>query len=177
MKTNQYSIAIEDIVAFAEFDFGQSHIKKRYLQRLRILTSISLLIILALVSWIAKSYTYIMLGGPASFAFFLYYPNMIKRFGINSIQRTYLEGENKNIFSERTIEILPGKIIVNTKFSESSISWKSIERLLENNEYIYIYTSTTAAFIIPKSAIPADVAQDFMPQAKKYYEESKREKG
>lgn len=176
MKTNQYSIAIEDIVAFAEFDFGQSQSRRRYLQRMRILTSIAMLIILTLVSWIAKSYTYIILGGPASVAFFLQYPNIIKRVGINSIKRTYLEGENKNIFAGRTIDILPDKIIVNTEYSESSISWKAIEKLLENDKYIFIYTSTTAAIIIPKSTIPSEVPQDFMLQAKKYYEESKKRK-
>ncbi len=177
MKTNQYRLTIDDIVAFAEFDFGQSGSRRQYLQRMRIFTLFGMLMIFAFVSWIAKSYTYIVLGGPASFAFFLQYPNMIKRIGINSIKRTYLEGENKNIFAERTIDIQPEKIIVNTEYSESSTIWKSIEKLLETDKYIYIYISTTAAHIIPKSAIPANLAQDFMTQAKNYYEESKREKG
>lgn len=177
MKTNQYSLTNDDIVAFVEFSFAQSASRRRYLQRMRIITFAGLLTSLSLVSWITKLYIFIVLGGPISFAFFLQYPHMMKTIAINAIKRNYLEGENKNIFPERTIDIQPEKIIVNNEKNESSVTWKSIEQLLENDQYIYLFTSTTAAIIIPKRAIPADAAADFMSQAIKYCEESKKKNG
>ena len=144
------------------------------MQRMRIITFVCMLLSLSLVSWITKSYIFILLGGPISFAFFLQYPNMMKTIAINPIKRNYLDGENENIFPERTIDMHPEKIILNNEKNVRSITWKSIEKLLENDQYIYLFTSTTAAIIIPKRAIPSDAVEDFMSQAIKYNEESKK---
>ncbi len=139
MKTNQYSLTNDDIVAFVEFSFAQSASRRRYLQRMRIITFVCMLISLSLVSWLTKSYIFIVLGGPISFAFYLQYPNMMKTIAINAIKKKYLDGENENIYPERTIDIQSEKIILNNEKSESSIAWKSIENYWKTiNTFIFL---------------------------------------
>ncbi len=176
MTEIQYSNTIEDIIAFAEFYFVNSQTRQKYLRRMRVINLVGLILIFAFISWIAKSYTYLIVGIIGSVAFFLQYPNMMKRIGINSVKRTYLEGDNKAVFAVRHLKVEPDKIKVSTEYGESTATWKSIEKIMENDKYFFIYTTASAAHIIPKSAIPAEVLEDFTTRIKNYYQTAKENK-
>lgn len=176
MTEIQYTNTAEDILAFAEFDFVNSPTRQKYLRRLRVAILLGMILICAFVSWIAKSYTYIMVGSIGAVAFFIQYPDMIKRITINSLKRTYLEGDDKAAFAMRKLTVDQDKIKVVTENGESSRAWKSIEKVMENENYIFIYTKSSAAHIIPKRAVPAETLADYTTKIKTYYQNAKEHK-
>jgi len=176
MTKIQYTNTIEDIIEFAEFCFENSQTRQTHMRRMRVITLVGMILMFAIVSWIAKSYTYLILGTIAAVAFFIQYPDMIKRIATNLVKRPYLERDNKAVFAARHLTVEPDKIKVTTEYGESTADWKVIEKVMENAKYIFIYTTSSAAYIIPKSSIPAEMLEDFTTRIKKYYQNAKERK-
>lgn len=173
----EYKNSLADITAFAGFHFDHSETIKRTIQRNRYLHVIGMLITLALVSWIARSYTYLLVGVPVTVIYFIQFPNMMKKIGSNSVKRSYLEGQNIGLFDSRKISLTPEKILIASAYGESSINWRTVEKILENDKFIFIYITSVSAFIIPKQSFAGAMADDFMRQARQYLEDAKKESG
>jgi hypothetical protein len=62
------------------------------------------------------------------------------------------EGENRSLFTRHRIEISPEAITESTQFETTSTSWKAIERVANNEAYVFIYKNALGAFIVPRRA-------------------------
>jgi len=87
------------------------------------------------------------------------------------VRKLLAEGHNKGQLSRHAIEISPQGLTEETAHDQSKQSWTTIERVAEDESYIFIYTQPVAAHIIPKAAFDTpDQAAAFMRAATSFHQ-------
>jgi len=77
------------------------------------------------------------------------------------------EGENKGVLCDHVIAITEEGLRETTQVSESRSTWTGIERIVENEEYVFIYISACQAHVIPKRAFASEKdSKEFIEQAR-----------
>jgi hypothetical protein len=91
--------------------------------------------------------------------FFFLLPILTKRNVTNFLK----EGENKGILGKHILLFTHQEIIDTTEQGVSKFAWKTINKIISNEKYIFIYMSAVSAYIIPKKIFDNDSAiNDFM---------------
>ena len=91
-----------------------------------------------------------------------------------TVIRQLKTGKNKNLIGSKQLEILPEFIVEETECSKLIINWNGIERIEKNNDYIYIYTSSVSAVIIPNRVFNSNKEyEEYYNLINKYYQSSK----
>lgn len=81
------------------------------------------------------------------------------------------EGENRGLFGRRRVTISAQEVVDASELSRNSTAWRSVERVVVANEYLYIYTNALAAIILPQRAFADRSAFDtFARTATEYYQ-------
>src|SRR4051812_35690852 len=62
------------------------------------------------------------------------------------------EGESRTLFTRHRVSISPEGISDATEFSQNSIKWNGVERVIVDGDYAFIYFNALAAIIVPKRA-------------------------
>jgi YcxB-like protein len=91
------------------------------------------------------------------------------RWSLNwAVRRILAEGHNKGVLGRHEIEIGPDGVYERTAVNESQQSWAGIERIADDDRYIFIYVQPMAAHVIPKAAFssPED-ASAFLSEARR----------
>ena len=85
------------------------------------------------------------------------------------------EGKNQDLFSRRRITLSADLITHSTQFTHSTTSWQGVERIERNDSYLFLFTSTLHAIIIPSRAFgtPSDFGA-FVQAADQYYGDTRR---
>ena len=84
-------------------------------------------------------------------------------------QKIQKAGRNKGIWGQHKITLQENELIEISAAGESRTLWAAVERLEQNEEYIFIYTSSMAAHVIPKHAFPdKQQAERFYSTARAY---------
>lgn len=82
---------------------------------------------------------------------------MAKSFTLESIERrlnkVLKEGKNQDILGEYNFIFGNNEIEINTPNTTTKFNVSTIEKILEDNEYYYIYINILSAYIIPKKAL------------------------
>ena len=74
---------------------------------------------------------------------------------------------NKGQLGRHKVVLNEGELIESTAVGESRILWAGVDRVEQNQEYIFIYTQPHAAHIIPKRAFNnAQAAESFYQLAR-----------
>jgi len=80
------------------------------------------------------------------------------------------EGHGRALLGSHEIEIGPGGVDERTEHNASHQSWSAIERVVEDDRYIFIYTQPVAAHVIPKTAFESsDGAGAFVRRARELH--------
>lgn len=94
-----------------------------------------------------------------------YYRWTIKR----NARRIYSQSESKSVLGAHTIAIGPEGVSERTAVGESRIAWSGIERIEDDDEYLFLYIGPLVAHVIPKRAFKtAEDANAFLHQAQSY---------
>ena len=72
------------------------------------------------------------------------------------IRRLFDEGRNRGLFGHHHIKLLENHIEVSTEFSRGEVNWEGVERVEEDEEYIFIYVSALNAYVINKKYFPSE---------------------
>lgn len=112
-------------------------------------------------------------------ALFLFLPLLLIQAVVTKLFNTYItkkavaEGHNRSIVGRKQITINEDFIETKGKFGTGQFYWGGVEKIEENNDYIFIFIATNSAYIIPKRAFanPKD-ANVFFNTAKSYYGKS-----
>jgi hypothetical protein len=164
--TLDYYLEIDDLVAF------NKHYKKKSksLKKLKtLIIAIGMIIsigpfILTVDSLLGK--IIILLFGIISFLFLYSLLQMLLNH--NYIIKWYLKS-GKHDLGKHTVEIDQGGVTEKTAVSASSRSWDGIDRIEENDKYIFLFLSENSAYIIPKRAFSNESTIDaFLASAKNY---------
>jgi len=170
----KFDRTLEDLIEFNLFHFEHSPHLQRNMLISRIITTV-LVVIAALAA------TYLLLGRtryfddvPAYIAaivaslaggaiLFIRYPSYYRAEIINSLKKSFLEGENEGFLGQQKIEASAQGMVYTNQAGESKINWAVINRVAQNDKYIFLYTSSMNAITIPRSAFSdTKVEQEFL---------------
>ena len=83
------------------------------------------------------------------------------------IRRVLTEGSTKGIIGEHELEISSDGVRERTSMNDGRHTWGSVDRIVEDDRYIFIYLQATMAHIIPKSTFATvDQANLFISEAR-----------
>lgn len=72
------------------------------------------------------------------------------------IRRLFEEGKNRALFGHHHIRLLDDRLEVSTEFSRGEVKWEGVERVEEDEGYIFIYVSALNAYVINKKFFPSE---------------------
>lgn len=164
----EYQLGLEDIVAFGLYHHRTSRLSKR---RLRITQASGVLSTFVLVMiwprWSSLERV-LFLSGFSLFwvwAYPFYYQWAIKR----NHRKIYLDSENKGGIGNHFIAIGPEGVRERSPVGESTTAWMGIERIEENEHYLFLYTGPLQAHVIPKRAFASGQEADAFFQLAQTY--------
>lgn len=97
---------------------------------------------------------------------------------VQHIRRLYEEGKNRALFGHHHVRLLPDRIEVSTEFSRGEVKWEGVERVVDNEQYIFIYVSALNAYVINKKYFPSEQhAQHFFALAQHSHAQALRLEG
>jgi len=179
-----YELEAKDIKAFQNYALKKNQaIKKVNLFNLSFIAVLSYWQLLYLIFWtdFLSNPNWLQLTiyfgiGTTTFVFVLGFSKgisyLMKRYAINSITRQHKYGDG--VLGEHLIRLKDDFLIETTDVNETQHSWKGVERIEENNDYVFIYTSATNAHIIPKRYFKSEAdALEFLEETKRLKDSAK----
>jgi hypothetical protein len=101
-----------------------------------------------------------VIGGLIIFVFYLPFYRWINT---RQARKLLKEGDNKAVLGHHELSLSPEGIFVRTQTSESKTSWSAITKVLQNDQYVFLYVSSINAFVIPKKAFANEsTLQEFL---------------
>ena len=156
--TVEYERTIEDIIEFNLFHMSNS-------PSIRGQTLISQIIVLLLIfigslaiapffhpeTRVLSYFDYIVAFVVSIVGFFV-----VPHFNRAEVRRAYRkasrEGDNKAILGLQTISLTPENVFIKTQGGESKYNWSSVDKVTQNDKYIFLYISSINAIVIPIKA-------------------------
>ncbi len=90
-------------------------------------------------------------------------------FDAESVKRLYGEDGINDFAGEVELEINCERITERKDDSETSKSWATVNKIVETDDYVFIYLMAMSAVVIPKNSILAGVFDQFVDQARNYW--------
>ena len=164
----QFTNSIDDIVSFSWHHFRHSKSLQRW-YRIGFLVGPIFGAIYAVLfaRWSLPSRIALALAVAVAWAVWMW---MYYRWWIPySARKLTGEGKNKGLLGGHTITITEEGLTETTEVNESRSSWEGIEKIEENEQYIFIYISAYQAHVIPKCAFASEKGErEFIEQARFY---------
>ena len=172
----EYSLDMEDLLAFNQYLNSQSP----SLRRVHLMRRLTLAIALA-VLWV---FLCVELGGDigpgacvilglllglVNVVFFFLYPVRFRQRTRRLVERMYMEGQNLGLFTRRRMTITPETVTDATEVSVRTMKWVAVEKIAVDQRHAYFYVSAASAFILPKAAFATEEEfQEFVETSQGY---------
>jgi YcxB-like protein len=90
---------------------------------------------------------------------------------IRIVEQTLKGGHNRTVLGRQRMTIAETGLEIENDVAHSRLSWRGVEKVESDAEYIYIYVGPFMAYSIPRSAFAdSGAADDFYESAKDYHE-------
>lgn len=104
----------------------------------------------------------------------LIYKGYVKWCSGRMLRAACAEGNQKGLVGPHELELTPAGIFEKGPFNESRAAWTAVERIVDDDQYVYIYVGPVMASVIPKAAFGSpEMASRFMDQAQALWAASK----
>ena len=100
-----------------------------------------------------------VIGAVFSVGACLIYPYIYRKNVIRQARKLFKEGSNKSLIGRQEMRLSPDGIHYKTVASESNLNWSSIDKVLQNDKYIFMYIGAINALVVPKSAFASSRQQ------------------
>ena len=83
------------------------------------------------------------------------------------------EGRNRTLLGKQRVTISPEGVTKSSDFDRTTTAWSGVERVIKDNNYVFVYISALTAIIVPRRALADAVEFDeFAMKAAQYQEEA-----
>ncbi len=170
----KFQRTLEDLIAFNLFHYEHSPYFRRNMLIVRILLSLLVIFLPFAVVFLVFGKTRYFTNPAAPIAaviacliggifFFIRYPAYRRADMVNQIRKSFREGDNEGFLGEQKFDFSPQGILYTGQISESKIKWSAINKVVQNEKYIFLYTSSINAITIPRNAFSdAKMEQEFL---------------
>ena len=141
----------EDLVEFNLFHYDNSPSIRKQVFAVQILLTI--LIFGAVASTFVRyaPISSLILGGIFGGLTYIVVPYMYKRSIVKQVRKMLKEGSNISLLGHHEMRLSSDGINYKMVASETKLNWSSVERVVENDKYIYMYIGSMQALVIPKN--------------------------
>lgn len=177
--TIEFDFTEEDLLAFNLYHFRTSPTSRRhYFQCWFILPVIALALCIACFVPYAGGTSSTL--HPAVLPLFVFamaylalFPWTYRRRLRKTVTSMAREGRNAGLFGRHHVTLSPEGISVNMGSTQTSTMWKSVERVVTTDQYVFIYVNALAAVVVPRRAFADSAHFDtFVQTAVGYHSES-----
>jgi hypothetical protein len=168
----EFERTIQDVVDFNLFHMAHSPSIKKQMLLMQVLTGVLVIPLVFSIFYLVyhsiNFFTFIVSISAGAFAFALY-PQSSRKSTISRIKKMLSEGNNKALLGHQVVSLSPEGIFVKNQTAESKIIWSTVDKVVENEKHIYLYTSSINALVIPKNCFPSEKEKrDFFEYANKF---------
>jgi hypothetical protein len=158
----EYELTKEDYIAFNMHHIDHSPTIKRSLFMQRYVVALVFLVFPFIFSNMsgAPLLLSLMVYGAIFVAWIIYYPRYFMATTKKRILKMIDEGSNENLFGPRSMTLTEEGVEEVNSHGESKSSWRSIEKVDETVDHIYIYTSSINAYLVPIRAFEGRTQKD-----------------
>lgn len=171
-----YELTVEDAAAFSVYNFRTSPGTKRRLrfsQGLGVLATLVLTIVWPDVRPESTNVERLMFTILLLLLFVFGYPQYYRWAIRRNASKTYSASKSKGVLGKHTLVIEASGVMEKGSVSESKSTWSGVEKIEDNSDYIYIFTSPLQAHVIPKRAFrTSEESQTFLETAKAFLSQS-----
>lgn len=165
MTEIEYEVREQDLIAFNEHQLARSeHVQKMLRRHQSVLPGIIGVIAIILFFYFKDllSAVYVAL---IAVAWGLGVPLYI-RWGLRrQLRKMYTEEEKACILGRNTLRIEPKELIEINVQGESRMPWADVLRVESTKKYAFVFISTDAALIIPRSTVSKGNLHEFIKEA------------
>jgi len=167
--TIEYERTIDEITEFNLFHMSHSPsarqqilIAQIFVASLVFLVSLAVFYLLHQENKVLPSFKYIV-ALVASVVCFFAYPAFHRSEVIREFRKATREGDNRSILGHHTITLTQENIFIKAPGGASTYTWSSINKVAQNDKYVFLYVSSINAIVIPKNAFSgSDSLQEFL---------------
>lgn len=163
-----FTNTIEDMVAFNMYHIAHSPAARsiRFWSTWGIaLIAIVLGGVLSLVRTSALPFIYTLLWAAFYLAFVIPYHRWAIRRRVGKLVR---EGKNRGFLCEHTLRLADEGIQATSEVAETKLLWPGIERVAEDDDYLFVYTGAATGAVIPKNRIDAGDLAAFTEELRRH---------
>lgn len=169
-----YQLTIEDVLAFNQYHFRTS----KRLRRSYYLSQVWMILgaLAAAILWSKRGVSFRLLEFLiVSVVLVIFYRLYYAWWISHSAKRLFTEGKNKGVLGNHIFAIDADGILEISDVGETRTVWSGVERIEENDEYMFLYVGSFHAHIIPKRAFMSEnEASRFFQLAQAYHTENLR---
>jgi hypothetical protein len=156
----EYNLSKEDWINFNMYHSRNSKTNKMWILTLRLFIFVMLLILNGLVLFsfffTSKEFGLLEIAFPivvdsVGILYIIFLQKLASSRVRRVIKKMIEEGKNE-FLGKQSIEINDEFLLRKTKVSEMTVHWLGIERIAQDDKYVFIYDSALSAFIVPKKA-------------------------
>ena len=157
MKTIEYERTLNDILNYNLYHFKHSPSLRRQALVGRITGSVLVVVVSLALMYIIDSdkhldsvaYIFALIGAVISF---LIFPWLHTRGIRNRTLKLLNEGSNKGLLGRQRITLQDEGLYCESPSGETKLKWEAIERIVTNEDYMFVYLGSVNAIVIPKRA-------------------------
>jgi hypothetical protein len=87
-----------------------------------------------------------------------------------NLRRLMAEGSNRTMLGWREMELRDGRLLMNTELIQCSIDLRAIERIVGNEQYVFVYIASIQAYVIPMNLYPEEEYRQFVAELREAWE-------
>jgi len=158
--TAEYEITHDDLSAFNLYHNRHSPTARRHYLRSWLLPPLIWLLVCAIIVYLAgrqrgtplRSFLDLLPLFSGIPLYLLYFPWAYRRKLRKIIAGMVGEGHNRGLFGRHRVTISPEGVNDWSEHSQTSRTWRAVERVAASDDYVYLYVSALTAIIIPARA-------------------------
>jgi len=152
----------EDLIAFNLFHISHSPSIQRQVLIMQITMAALIFVLSMSITFMRVRYlslsSYIV-GAVFSVVAYFVWPYIYKWSVIRQAQKMLKEGNNKSLLGTTIMSLSSDGIFYKMLASESKLNWSSVDKVLQNDKYLFIYIGAVNALVIPKNAFTSNRQQ------------------
>lgn len=166
--TIEYERTVEDIIEFNLFHMSHSPSIRRQALFVQVVVALLVFIVSLAIGYslnlgqrVLTYFDYVLFLVLSTASFFMF-PYLNRAEIIRGFRKATNDGDNKAILGHQTVSLTPDHIFVKTQGTESKYTWASINKIAQNDKYIFLYISSINAIVIPKTFSTPSSLQEFV---------------
>ncbi|AFM24024.1 YcxB family protein [Desulfomonile tiedjei] len=147
----------DDILAFNYYHFEHSPAARRDQYLMRYVIPITASVVLTLISGFYELVlwsTVFWLG--VLLVWILLFPKLYWWVLERQLRSFLREGQNRMMIGKRVFSLEADSVVETTESGQSKTKWNAVEKIVKNEDCIFIYNSSVTAYVVPRRAFESE---------------------